>query len=124
MNLLLDTHVFIWWRSTPRAIRRATRDQIAGANAVYVSLASAWETAIKISLGKLKLDDDFESGVADSGFDPLPIAFADINGIATLPRHHGDPFDRMLIAQAQLRGLTLVTSDQFFARYNVPILWT
>lgn len=123
VNLLLDTHVFIWWRSAPQMIRAATRSQIASGTEVYVSVASAWEAAINISLGKLRLAGDFEQGIADSGFAPLPISFDHARDVMTLPHHHRDPFDRMLIAQAQRDGLTVVTSDRVFAQYGVPVSW-
>lgn len=104
-------------------IRAATRSQIASGTEVYVSVASAWEAAINISLGKLRLAGDFEQGIADSGFAPLPISFDHARDVMTLPHHHRDPFDRMLIAQAQRDGLTVVTSDRVFAQYGVPVSW-
>ena len=122
--LLLDTHAFIWWRSKPAAIRPATRERVATADTVYVSHASAWETAIKVGLGKMRFEGNFREGIEDSRFQPLPITFDHIDRVATLPRHHGDPFDRMLVAQAQIEALTLVTGDRVFARYGLPILWT
>ncbi len=121
-RLLLDTHVFIWWRASPEKIRAGARDAIAQAGVVFVSVASAWETAIKMALGRLTLPDTMESGVLASGFEKLPITFSHTERIADLPHHHRDPFDRMLIAQAIGEGLTLVTHDSKLRAYEVPIL--
>jgi len=91
---------------------------------VFVSVASAWEAAIKIALGKLTLPERFEAGVKAAGFEKLPIAFSHAEAVGTLPRHHSDPFDRMLVAQALCERLTLVTHDRRFAPYGVEVLWT
>ena len=88
-----------------------------------VSAVSAWEVAIKISLGRLRLKDPFATLVERSGFEPLPITFAHATQLEELPRHHADPFDRMLVAQARAEGLTLVTHDRALARYDVAVLW-
>ena len=121
--MLLDTHVFLWWRSEPSKIPGQVHKVIASAEIVFVSAASAWETSIKAALGKLKLPESFEVGVADSNFEQLPIAFSHAERVASLPPHHRDPFDRMLIAQAQSEGLTLVSHDRRLTPYEVPILW-
>ena len=124
MNLLLlDTHVFLWWRSQPPKISPDVTRRISAAEVVFVSAASAWEAAIKVALGKLKLPESFESGVAESGFQQLPIGFGHAGRVSDLPPHHQDPFDRMLVAQAQSEGLTLVSHDRRLAPYDVPILW-
>lgn len=120
-SLLLDTHVFLWWRIAAPRIEPA-RKAIAAADEVLVSIASGWECAIKISLGRLRLPEPFERGVADSGFTSLPVDCADIAIVATLPWHHRDPFDRMLIAQAMRGGHRLVTADAAFAAYGIPLL--
>jgi PIN domain nuclease of toxin-antitoxin system len=122
VSLLLDTHVAIWWREN-RPFSAEVRDAIAQADLAYVSLASAWEASIKVGLGKLRLPGPFEDGIRASGFTPLPITFAHTEAFARLPHHHGDPFDRMLIAQAQADRLTLVTHDRRLEPYGVPILW-
>jgi PIN domain nuclease of toxin-antitoxin system len=119
MNLLLDTHVFIWWRANDRRIDAATRELVLDAPQVFVSLASAWETAIKIRTGKLTLSESFQDGVRESAFTPLPIDFVHAEMVATLPLHHRDPFDRMLVAQAMTEDLTLVTVDRAFGAYGV-----
>lgn len=119
MRLILDTQVVLWWRQDSRRLGRAVRDAIASAAVVYVSATSAWEVAIKIAIGRLQLGDPFETHVQEAGFEPLPITFAHAAEVARLPPHHADPFDRMLVAQARLEGLTLVTHDRTFLAYDV-----
>lgn len=116
--------MFVWWRARDRRLSQIASEAIANADQVFVSIASAWEAAIKISLGKMRLAEPFEAGIEASEFEKLPIAFSHITGITTLPHHHGDPFDRMLIAQAQVEGLTVVTSDRYFEPYGIKIVWT
>ncbi|MGH9113000.1 MAG: type II toxin-antitoxin system VapC family toxin [Acidimicrobiales bacterium] len=123
MSLLLDTHVLLWWLADDRRLVAAARDAIADpSTAVYVSAASAWEIAVKRALGKLKAPPDLASAVAESGFDALAIAFDHAVAAGDLPRHHDDPFDRMLVAQAQAEHLTLATADHRIDPYDVPIL--
>ena len=121
-RLLLDTHAFIWWRGTPSRLGRTAQHAIAEAEDVYVSMASAWEATIKVSIGKLRLDSRFEDGISESGFRPLPIAFRHLDRLVSLPYLHRDPFDRMLVAQALADGLTIVTDDRHIARYEVEWL--
>jgi len=123
-GLLLDTHVVLWWRADDPRLGRAAREAIAIADFVHVSAASVWEAGIKMRLGRLRLPERFAKGVADSGFSELPVRFAHAERAADLPRHHADPFDRMLVAQAQIEGLTLVTHDSSIWRYDVPVLRT
>jgi PIN domain nuclease of toxin-antitoxin system len=123
MNLLLDTHAFLWWLTDNPKLPAKTRDAIAYGDAVYISAASAWEVAIKIGLGRLTVKDPFARLVVDSGFDELPITFSHAEEVKTLPPHHRDPFDRMLVAQARVEGLALVTDDQLIAPYSVTRLW-
>jgi PIN domain nuclease of toxin-antitoxin system len=122
-HLLLDTHIFLWWRGEPSRLLPAVASRIATADLVFVSVASAWEAAIKRSLGRLDLPDTMEAGVLASGFQALLISFSHAERAAALPPHHRDPFDRMLIAQAQAEGLTLVTHDRLLEPYDVEILW-
>jgi PIN domain nuclease of toxin-antitoxin system len=124
VRLLLDTHVFLWWVGDVPRLEPGIRASIAGADAVFVSAASAWEIAIKQGLGKLRIPAVIEEGIEQSGFSPLPIEFRHAAAVAELPLHHGDPFDRMLIAQTRVEGVTLVTHDRQFGRYGVPVLWT
>ena len=122
--LLLDTHVFLWWRTNDPQLNADAREAIATAPIVFVSAASAWEAAIKMAMGRLTLPEPFSRGVDHSGFRRLAVTFEHAEVAAALPRHHGDPFDRMLVAQAQLEECTLVAHDRVLAPYNVPTLWT
>lgn len=122
MNLLLDTHVFLWWRAEPRKLDPKVERAIARADVVFVSAASAWEALIKSALGKLRFPGSFEAAVEDSEFAKLEITFAHVEGLRDLPPHHADPFDRLLITQARHEGLTIVTRDPQFEPYRIPIL--
>ncbi|HEX3345000.1 MAG TPA: type II toxin-antitoxin system VapC family toxin [Polyangiaceae bacterium] len=122
MNLLLDTHVVLWWRGDAERIAPAVREAIASADTVFVSVASAWEIAIKQALGRVRLPETFATGVDRSGFARLTITFEHAAAAARLPRHHADPFDRMLIAQAMAEGLRLVSADRAIARYGADVL--
>lgn len=122
-RLLLDTRVFLWWRANSPLLGVDARAAIARADLVFVSVASAWEAAIKMALGKLRLPESFEAGVLASRFERLPIAFAHAEAVASLPQHHSDPFDRMLVVQCRSEGLTLVTNDRRLAAYDVDIIW-
>ena len=121
MNLLLDTHVLIWW-DEGRRLSPGARRAIRGAEAVYVSAASAWEIAIKIRLGRLRPTRTVEQAAAESGFLELPVTFRHAELVARLPEHHRDPFDRLLVAQAEAERLTLVTRDPVFLRYTGDII--
>jgi len=122
-SLLLDTHVVLWWRAASPQLSTAARDAIGDADAVFVSAASAWEVAIKTALGRLRLPDRFATGVEESGFEQLAVTFGHAERAGALPPHHGDPFDRMLIAQVLEERLTLVTHDRRFEPYGVDVLW-
>jgi len=121
-RLLLDTHIFLWWQAANARLTGAARESIAHAELVFVSAASAWEGAIKAALGRLRIPDTVEAGVIASGFEKLPITFSHAETAARLPPHHSDPFDRMLVAQAQIESLTLVTHDRRLQAYEVDIL--
>ena len=124
-RLLLDTHVFLWWRIDDRRIDETCHAAIANADLVYVSAASAWEIAIKQSVGKLRLhtDDSVVDGIRDSRFEPLLVKFPHAEEVARLPLHHRDPFDRLLVAQAIVEDLSLVTNDKSLEPYDIDILW-
>jgi PIN domain nuclease of toxin-antitoxin system len=122
VRLLLDTHVVLWWRQDSRRLGRAVRSAIAGAAVVYVSAASAWEVVIKMAIGRLQLADPFESHVEAGGFEALPITFAHAAEVGRLPPHHADPFDRMLVGQARVERLVLVTHDEQIRAYDVEVL--
>jgi len=121
--LLLDTHVFFWWRTRDPRLRPSVRHAIALSPLVAISAASAWEAAIKANIGKLRLASPFEEGALASGFTPLAISFRHAEVAGALPLHHRDPFDRMLVAQAMSESLTLVSADRRLEPYDVPILW-
>jgi PIN domain nuclease of toxin-antitoxin system len=123
VRLLLDTHALLWAVSDPEELTERARDVLRdGRNEVLVSAASVWEIAIKRALGKLTAPDDLGPVLAAVSFSPLPISLEHASLAGSLPPHHRDPFDRMLIAQAQLESLTIVTRDVRFARYGVQLL--
>ncbi len=119
MRLLLDTHVFIWSVMDSRQLKAATRRYLASAEIVYVSAASIWEIAIKTRLGKMTGDvEAFAAAIEASGFQDLRVTARHAAAVAKLPLHHADPFDRMLIAQAFLEPLRLVTADKGLVAYG------
>lgn len=128
MKFLLDTHALIWFCEGNPALsstaRAAMEDQ---ANQCFVSHATAWEIAIKLNLGKLKLQIGFEIMFPDvlnaNGFALLPQSLEHYQFLLTLAPHHGDPFDRLLIAQAMVENLTIISRDPHFSAYGVPLLW-
>lgn len=123
MTLLLDTHVLLWWLAEDDRLTPTMREAIADpATPVVVSAASAWEMAIKAGLGKLTIPGDLAGELERQGFDELPVTVQDGVAAGALPRHHADPFDRMLIAQAARRRFVLVTADRRFADYDVLTL--
>ena len=129
MRLLLDTHVFLWWvegsRSLPAKAAKLIADQ---QNECLLSLASVWELAIKSSLGKIKLARSVRGyvveHVAANAFGLLDIRIAHLGLVEALPAHHGDPFDRLLIAQALEEDIPIVTADPIFKRYGVKRVWS
>jgi len=119
MRLLLDTHILLWVRMGDKRLKKPIRDLIQSAEFVYVSAASIWEIALKIRLGKIEIDlQDLSDTIEDAGFVALPISQHHAAAIASLPLHHHDPFDRMLIAQAFSEPLRLVTADPILPRYG------
>jgi PIN domain nuclease of toxin-antitoxin system len=121
-NLLLDTHVLLWWLAGSSRLPPAARKAIVEGSAVYVSAASAWEIGIKVSKGKLGFDGDLDQQLRENQFRPLPVTISHAMAAGALPLHHGDPFDRMLIAQARMESLTLLTSDIRLAEYGTSVL--
>jgi PIN domain nuclease of toxin-antitoxin system len=123
VRLLLDTHALLWALGDADELERTARSAIVDPeNSVLVSAASAWEISIKKALGRLDAPDDLADQLAASHFEPLAITIAHSLAAGALPRHHTDPFDRMLAAQARLEGLTIVTRDKNIARYAVDTL--
>jgi PIN domain nuclease of toxin-antitoxin system len=121
-RLLLDTEALIWWDADDVRLGARARAVIQDAAEVYVSAASAWEIAIKEGLGKLRTTRRPIEAVAEGGFTPLPVTFDHAAAVSVLERHHNDPFDRLIIAVAQVEQLTIVTSDDQFNRYNLPLI--
>lgn len=121
MRLLLDTHVLIWWDEGAALSEQAVA-AIREAEQVYVSAVTGWEIAIKKSLGRLTTTRSVVDAVTESGFEELPVRLIHARAIEELPLHHGDPFDRMLVAQAREEGLTLVSRDTLLSRYDVRLL--
>jgi PIN domain nuclease of toxin-antitoxin system len=123
VRLLLDSHAVLWWLADSPRLGQAAREAIAApANDVLVSAASIWEIAIKQALGRLEGADELTERLLAENFTELPICWTHASRAGGLPRLHDDPFDRLLIAQAQEDGLVLVTSDAAIARYDVVLL--
>ena len=128
MRVLVDTHVFLWWVEGDRSLPAKARAVLAdGENECLISLVSAWELAIKASLGKLTLAVPVKryvvEHVAANDFRMLDIEVAHVGRVETLDPHHGDPFDRLLIAQALEEKLPVVTADPIFRKYGVKRIW-
>ena len=125
MRLLLDTHALLWALATPEKLPATARRAIQSAdNEVHASVASAWEISVKVALGRLEFDvTPLESALAASGIELLGIELKHTARIATLPHHHRDPFDRLLVAQAIGESMTLVSRDRELAKYGVRLLW-
>ena len=123
MDLLVDTHVFLWWEWESPELSHAAREALLDKkNRVLVSVASVWEISIKRSNGRLDFDGDTIASCAASGFEILPIVAEHAELAGRLPLHHTDPFDRMLVAQARIEGLVLMTNDRKITPYGVPLL--
>lgn len=122
MRLLLDTHALLWWLDDDARLEKSAVDAIAGAELVAVSAASAWEIGLKQAIGTLRGPDDLSAELATNGFTELPVTVAHALAAGALPPHHSDPFDRMLVAQSQLEGLTLVTRDDRLGAYGIAHL--
>jgi PIN domain nuclease of toxin-antitoxin system len=128
MRLLIDTHALLWFCQGSSSLSDAARTVLEDEkNTRFVSHAVPWEIAIKLSLGKLQIHPGYEAifpSVLDAnGFALLLPKLEHYRGVVTLPRHHGDPFDRLMIVQAQIEGLTIVTCDPQFTAYGVPLIW-
>ena len=127
MKLLLDTHIFIWWDSNPDQLSVQARSLCEDANnTLLLSLASVWEMQIKSQLGKLTfhrpLADSISSQQQTNGLEVLPIELGHLFALSQLPQHHKDPFDRLLIAQARVEQITLLSADSVFQQYPVVVL--
>ncbi len=127
MRLLLDTHIFIWFVLSPSQLSAIALAAIQDANnQIVVSLVSAWEMSIKSGLGKLNLTQPIEPFVEDQArhnqFEILPITLAHIAAVERLPQHHGDPFDRLLIAQSMTEAMPLISADRAFGAYPLTLV--
>lgn len=129
MKVLVDTHVFLWWSSERGArVSDRARELLADASTdVAFSVASAWELALKVGAGRMELPGPIERYLPDRlrhhGFDLLPIELSHVLRAGALPRIHGDPFDRILVAQAQVEGIPILTADPAISRYDVETIW-
>lgn len=123
MRLLIDSNAFIWMVSQPRELSAGSRNALVDpANERFLSIAAIWEIAIKLSGGKLELPGTLQEAVDGMAAEILQVTMVHVGRVQTLPFHHRDPFDRMMIAQAIEEGLTIVTRDRHFPAYGVPIL--
>lgn len=123
VRLLLDTNALIWAFSAPQRLSEYARETISDEeNDVLVSVVSVWEIGVKRAKRRLDIPDNLEAMIAAKRFDPLPLTLRHALAVESLPNEHHDPFDRMLIAQAQLDGLTMVTSDRAMHRYPISVL--
>ena len=128
MKILLDTHCWLWWIASPERLSLESQQLIMdGRNPVFLSAASSWEIAIKYALGKLPLPESPEkfvpSRLTRDAISPLPVTHTHALQVASLPHHHRDPFDRLLISQAQTEGFSIMTVDKQFQDYDVQLIW-
>ncbi len=125
MRLLLDSHAFLWWVADDPKLSQAARGEISNPESlVFVSAATIWEITVKTALGRLEPGDaDLVAEISENGFLELSITARHAERAGRLPRHHEDPFDRMLVAHAMSEGLTCVTRDPVFSKYDVATLW-
>ncbi len=124
MRLLLDTHVVLWQLSGERELSVPARDAIAAADDLLFSVVSFAEIGIKASVGTLVVPDDLQARIADSGVRTLGLSPAHGLAVSEMPVHHRDPFDRLIIAQSMIEGLTVVTADARFRSYGIPLVET
>jgi PIN domain nuclease of toxin-antitoxin system len=128
MKVLLDTHTFLWWITDHPKLPSRVREIIGdGNNELFVSAASGWEIAIKAQLGRLQLPDEPQRFILEqlslNAIQSLPIQISHALHVFSLPNHHRDPFDRILISQAQLEGLPILTADPQISLYPVEVIW-
>jgi PIN domain nuclease of toxin-antitoxin system len=124
LRLLLDTHTVLWFtEDSPRLTAPSIQAIEDPANEILLSAVVPWEIAIKRAVGKLEASDEYLRLLRDAGVVELPVTIAHTQAVEYLPHHHGDPFDRLLIAQAQLEGATIVTDDIRIRKYDVATIW-
>jgi PIN domain nuclease of toxin-antitoxin system len=124
MNLLLDSHAFIWWIDDDARLGPIARQAIESAEKVFVSVVSVWELGIKKAAGKIEIQADLAVAAEESGFEILDCRLAHAQLALTLPPHHNDPFDRMLLAQAMIERLKIMSQDGAFADYEIQQIRT
>ena len=122
MNLLLDTHILLWWLEDSPRLSASARDTIRDSEIVFASAVSAWEIEVKRARGLLRAPDNLEMTIRARDLQPLSMTISHAVAAGRLPSHHGDPFDRMLIAQALLESLTLMTADKKLKHYDVAVM--
>lgn len=125
---MLDTHVFMWWINDDGRLSEVARDLLSdGGNEVLFSVASGWEMAIKIGLGKLTVTGNLGSYLSErlteNAMEVLPVCLSHAVGVTELPHHHRDPFDRLLVAQAIIEGISLLSADPHLSQYPVEVIW-
>jgi PIN domain nuclease of toxin-antitoxin system len=123
LRLLLDTHAALWWLAGERIGDDAARQLQDDTNQLVLSAVVVWEVALKRSLGKLRSPPDFAAQVLGAGAHALPVTIKHATAFETLPWHHHDPFDRMLVAQASVEGAAIVSRDDALRPYGVPVIW-
>ena len=123
MNLILDTHIILWWLDDNDSLPKKYRQEIADRNNIcFVSAASVWEISIKSAIGKLDIPDNYLEVLLDQNFREIPISWQHASKVRYLPMHHKDPFDRLLIAQAIVEDLMFLSVDKIISKYDVKIL--
>lgn len=127
MDNLIDTHTFIWFIEGDKKLSKTAKEIISKKDvSTFISIASLWEIAVKISLGKLELKTSFSKIsqlIFNNGFQILPIVFEDTLILSELPFHHRDPFDRIIIAQSITNKLSIISRDKIFSEYNISLIW-
>ena len=128
MKVLLDSHSFVWWRDEPRKISPTAFAEVSNPNNdVFLSVVTVWELQIKIALNKFIIKGGLENAVRqeqqNNGFQILPVNLSHALHLENLPPHHKDPFDRLLISQAIVENMTLVSADANFGKYQANLLW-
>lgn len=123
MNLLLDTHILLWWLDNNEKLPEKYLKVISNSNNIcFISSATIWEISIKSALGKLEIPDNFTDILQDEGFSELPVSWKHAAMVRQLPFHHKDPFDRLIIAQTIVEDFTLLTVDKIIPQYGIKIL--
>jgi len=123
MDLLLDTHIILWWMDAVHLIPDKYRLAIEDKNNIcFISAATIWEISIKSAIGKLDIPDNYLEILFDQNFKELPITWRHAREVSSLPMHHKDPFDRLLIAQSIVENLTLLSVDEIISKYHVNVL--